>query len=669
MPSILKNLSPWLSKFTSKMPDLNGVRIVTIATLSVGATIWGLRVYGHLQHWELLLFDRMVRSQPELPPDPRILLISITEADLRSQQRWPLPDKTMATLLEKIQAGQPRVIGLDIYRNLPVEPLDEQGGDRLQQQFQQPNLFVVRDIDTENGTPAPPGVDPNQVGFNNVLIDTTDNAVRRNLWLASPPENLTKSPENQEFLASFSMQIATSYLKPMGISPQPSEINPDYMQLGKAVFFPLTPTYGLYQKFDSAGMQVMLNYRNSNNIAKEVSLTDFLADRVAPELIKDKIVLIGSTASSLKDSFYTPYSAVLKENFTMPGVKIHAQMISQILDAAIGDRPLFGFWSNAWEWRWICGWILLGAMLPWVLKHPASVFVGSLGGVSIIVSVGFYFFSNHTLIPVATPIIGFALGLGVVLTHQAYEAQQKNTIVMKLLGQNTSPEIAEALWQGRDRLLKSGKLPGIKLTATMLFLDIKGFSTISETMPPEALLEWLNEILEEVTREVMIREGIINKFTGDGVMAVFGVPMSRVHNAEVTLDTQRAVYAALAIGDRLETLNQNWKKRNLPTIQMRIGIFTGPIVVGSLGGKKRMEYGIIGDSVNTASRLESYKKEAQPSNCRILIGYDTMIYLEDRFELDSWGSDTLKGQNREVEIFLVKGYKVPEVIDFRNLKI
>lgn len=650
-----KKLSYWINKAISNLPDFSGAKIIAIASLTIAGTVWGLRVNGYLQHLELIGFDYLVRAQEQLPPDPRLVIITVSEADLREQNRWPFPDKTIAELLEKLQASQARVIGLDLIRNLPVEPKEEQGSDRLRTQLQKPNVIVVRKLDAEKGHPAPPDVSPNQVGFDDILLDAPDNTVRRNLWLAN-------SPNNGELVGSFAIQVATTYLSKEGITPQPSQVNPDYMKLGESTLFPLRANSGAYRKYDSEGMQVMLSYRNSGNIAKEVGLTDVLTGKVDPKIFKDRIVLIGSIASSLKDDLLTPYSPVLKDDFKMPGVKIHAQMISQFLDAAKGQRPLLTFWQPLWEWLWIGGWIVLGAIFPWVVRHPASLLLASGGSCLVISSAGFYFFTTHVWIPITTPALGFVLAVAVVVTHQAYEARLKNSIVMKLLGQNTSPEIAKALWQGRDRLLKSGKLPGIKLTATMLFLDIKGFSTISETMPPESLLEWLNEILEEITKEIMLREGIINKFTGDGVMAVFGVPMSRVQNAEVTLDTQRAIYAALAIADRLETLNQSWQKRNLPTIQMRIGIFTGTIIVGSLGGKDRMEYGVIGDSVNTASRLESYKKELQPSNCRILIGYDTLIYLEDRFEVESWGADTLKGQNREVEIFLVKDAKVPESV-------
>jgi adenylate cyclase len=230
-------------------------------------------------------------------------------------------------------------------------------------------------------------------------------------------------------------------------------------------------------------------------------------------------------------------------------------------------------------------------------------------------------------------------------------------IVMKLLGQNTSPQIAEELWQRRDRLLKSGKLPGIKLTATMMFADIKDFSTISEQMTPEALLEWLNEFLGVITQELIHRQGIVNKFTGDGFMAVFGVPTRRLETREVDEDARAAVACALGICDILEQMNKNWQRQGLPVIQMRIGMFTGPIVAGSLGGKDRLEYGVIGDSVNIASRLESCEKHRQPTNCRILIGHETLVHLRDRFEVESWGPLALKGKQQMVDVYRVIGLR------------
>jgi hypothetical protein len=113
------------------------------------------------------------------------------------------------------------------------------------------------------------------------------------------------------------------------------------------------------------------------------------------------------------------------------------------------------------------------------------------------------------------------------------------------------------------------------------------------------------------------------------------------------------------IGDRLQELNRDWLARGLPVVQMRVGIFTGPVMVGSLGGKERLEYGVIGDSVNIASRLESCEKDRQTSLCRILIAQETLVHIEGQFQVESWGSLELKGRQHKVEVYRVVG-RMPE---------
>ncbi|MEO0376293.1 MAG: adenylate/guanylate cyclase domain-containing protein, partial [Cyanobacteria bacterium P01_A01_bin.17] len=129
--------------------------------------------------------------------------------------------------------------------------------------------------------------------------------------------------------------------------------------------------------------------------------------------------------------------------------------------------------------------------------------------------------------PSVTPLLTFLGAGGGVVAYRAQQAQRQQRMVMRLLGQSSSPEIAETLWQRRDELLQDGKLPGQALTATLMFTDLKGFSSISERLSPEQLLNWLNEYFEVMTDVVVEHQGVINKFTGDGLMAAFGVPIPR----------------------------------------------------------------------------------------------------------------------------------------------
>ncbi|MFB2969171.1 CHASE2 domain-containing protein [Aerosakkonema sp. BLCC-F183] len=595
---------------------------------------------GLLQPLELVAYDQMVRLVENKQPDPRLLVIAITEADIRAQ-RWPLSDRTVAQVLQNLQLYKPKVIGLDIYRDVPQQP----GYELFLQQLKSPNIIVI--TDDAAGIPPPKGVPKERIGFNDLLVDS-DGVIRRNLLFI---------PTETGVLRSFALLLAQAYLADRGILPKSSRTKPAYLQLGKAVFTRLESDSGGYQNIDARGYQILLNYRSAQPVARQVTLAEVIRGQVDPSWIKDKIVIIGSTAPSLNDLFLTPYSPTQQENYKMSGVLIHAQMVSQILNAAVGEKPLFWFWDEWMEVLWILGWALIGGSLAAYFRRPLVLSILEIGAIALVILSCFYLFTQHGWVPIASPILAVSIAGGAVVLNRSYTFYQQQQMVMKLLGKNTSPEIAAAFWQHRDRLLKSGKLPGQTLTATLLFSDIKDFSTIAEQMSPTVLLEWLNEYFSAIAQEVQVHHGIINKFIGDGIMAVFGVPICRTTREEIAQDAYSAVACALAMGDRLQELNSQLLRRGLPTIQMRIGIFTGPVVAGSLGGKDRLEYGIIGDSVNIASRLESCCKDLQPSSCRVLIARETFVYIDGKFQVEYWGPIDLKGRRQSVEIYRVVSKK------------
>lgn len=627
-----------------KAQIIPGLRAIGITSLAVAGLVIGVKQMGGWQPLELRIYDWMVRQRPEAPPDPRILIVGITEADIRDLGRVTPSDADLAEAIAILEAKNPRLIGLDMHRDVPQAP----GRDALLQVLRSPRLITITNLgETElDRIPPPPNVPPERVGFNDIPVDQ-DGIVRRNLLFAST--------ETETFY-SFALRLAIAYLEEDGISPQPSPDAEDVLQLGQAVFHPLTPHSGGYERLDDRGYQILLDYRARRQVAHTVSLHDVLTDQVPDSLIRDRIVLIGTTAPSSKDLFFTPFSPAEVEIARRPGVEIHAQMLSQFLSAAMGDRPLFTFWSNTQEWLWIFVWALTGGTLAWLVRNP--IFLGVTGAGLLGTLVGFSLTMLNTAhwVIVGAPAIATFLSMGTVITYRAQQAQQQHKMVMKLLGQNTSPEIANALWQSRDHLLESGKLPGQRLVATMLFTDIKGFSRISEKMRPEELLLWLNEYLAAMTEEIQQHQGIINKFTGDGLLAVFGVPMPRLEAREVDQDAHHAVSCALAMRRRLQELNKGWKTIGLHDVQMRVGIFTGPVVVGSLGGRDRMEYGVIGNSVNSASRLESCMKDRQVDSCRILIAQETLQHIQNDFEVESWGLMELRGKDQHIQVYRVIDY-------------
>ncbi|NJN87004.1 MAG: CHASE2 domain-containing protein [Leptolyngbyaceae cyanobacterium SL_7_1] len=291
----------------------SGARAVAVATAIVTGLVLGVRQLGWLEPLELGVFDRLVQLRAQPAPDPRLLIVEITEEDLQTLNRPTPSDRDVATVMATLAKHQPRVVGVSLYRELPQEP----GRAELLQQFKSPNTIAILNLGSANSTqiPPPPGVPPERVGFNDIAIDP-DGTVRRNLMFASL---------NSETYHSFSLRLALQYLSAQGIAPKPSPDNPQLLQIRDTLFPPLQPTSGAYQRADTAGYQILMDYRSAEAVAAQVSFTDVLRGEIDPALVRDKIVLIGTTAPSSKDLFNTPYTAGQQDDYKMPGVVVHAQ--------------------------------------------------------------------------------------------------------------------------------------------------------------------------------------------------------------------------------------------------------------------------------------------------------------------------------------------------------
>ncbi|WP_333394743.1 adenylate/guanylate cyclase domain-containing protein [Microcoleus sp. N9_A1] len=620
--------------------DLQPLAIIWIV---VTGTLLGVRHLGGLQPLELNAFDLMVQLRPDPGPDPRLLIVEVTEQDINTIEKWPISDRTLAKAIAAIARLEPTAIGIDMLRTTPYEP----GNAELVTQLKNPKVIPITFIGSSESerVPPPPNIPDKRVGFNDVVVDP-DRIVRRNLMLRG---------DGKRTVYSFSMRLAFAYFNSEKIASQKTEKNE--LQVDKTVFSKLRSDSGGYQNIDAAGYQVLLNYRSAENIAKSVTLTQVLQGKVDPKLVKGKIVLIGVTALSVNDLFFTPYSARARENQPMPGVLIHARATSQILSAVLDGKGLFWYWDEWQEILWIAVWSAVGGCLAWRLEKSLNLIAIAIAACGSLAGFTFFLFMQQGWIPLMAPTLALLITAGVAVTYKYEQSRQQQGIVMKLLGQQTSPAIANALWKERVHLLESGLLPGQKVTATIILTDLQGFSTISEKLPPEVVMSWLNEYLSAMAQEVQKHQGVINKFTGDGMLAVFGVPIPRTTPEEIAEDARLAVSCALAISSRLPQMNQNWLTRGLPAVKMRVGIFTGPVMVGSLGGTTRLEYGVIGDSVNIASRLESCEKDRHEDTCRILIAEETLLHLADQFEVESWGALPLRGREQKVNVYRILGIK------------
>jgi class 3 adenylate cyclase len=203
-----------------------------------------------------------------------------------------------------------------------------------------------------------------------------------------------------------------------------------------------------------------------------------------------------------------------------------------------------------------------------------------------------------------------------------------------------------------------------QLTATVLFSDIEGFTTICEALEPEPLIRWLEGYLDAMVHIVTANDGVVLRFVGDAILAVFGAPVARSTQDEIDADARRAVCCALQMGRELVALNRRWQAEGLPPVGIRVGVHTGPLVAGSLGGLRHSEYSLLGDTANTAARLEAYGKlvdACTSRHCRIIVGDPTWQAVRQggqqaagvRCTALPVGEVALKGKVKAVRIWLL----------------
>lgn len=335
------------------------LKITFLVSVLIASLITGVRSLGFMQKWELSAFDSMMRMRPDEGVDQRLFVITVTEADIQAQQqrqKSSLSDSTLQKLLQKLSLYQPRAIGLDIYRDFPV---DSQYPDLANHLRTNNNLIAICQLGGSKqqavGISPPPEIPPNRIGFSDVVFDS-DLIIRRNLLSITPePESNCKSPYSLNF------QLARQYLAKEGIKFDISDEG--YLQLGKIVFKPIDVPTGGYQQVDPKGHQILLNYRSSQEVAKQVSVAQFLNNQFNPNWVKDKIVLIGVDSQGAKDYFLTPYSMATAPYQQIPGVLLQANMVSQILSAVLDKRPLLWVLPAWGEILWICSTSLIAGIL------------------------------------------------------------------------------------------------------------------------------------------------------------------------------------------------------------------------------------------------------------------------------------------------------------------
>lgn len=358
---------------------------------------------------------------------------------------------------------------------------------------------------------------------------------------------------------------------------------------------------------------------------------------------KDKIILIGATAQELHDLPHTPLG-------DLPGVQLHAHALTALLaHSFLNEVPP--------SWPWFS--LTLGAFVAWLLVTTVRQPVLSLLGMWLLTAAAVWLsFRGFNQFDVEASPLTFTLALnlcGVLgLTGNFLSQLRETRKLSRFIQRYHSPDRVAHLLKDRANLFST--LGGVERTVTILFSDVRGFTTLSEGMRPEELVGQLNEYLSKMVEQVFVHEGSIDKFIGDAVMALWGsMPALTGGGTGLKQDAQRAVASALAMRAALEALNIDWRARSMPELRFGIGVHQGPVVVGNIGSAapyERMELTVIGDSVNLASRLEGLTKDYA---CDIIISDVVQQQIRPTHLCRPIDLVKVKGKAIPVRIYFVEG--------------
>lgn len=388
-----------------------GDRTVGFIPLAVTLMMIIIRQLGLLQGWELKAYDHFLRSRPPEPPDSRILIVEITEPDIQLQGTYPIPDATLTQLLQQLERHQPRAVGLTFYRDLAYPPGH---AELIAQMQQQSNLFGICSFDKSHreSVRAPVGIPTPQLGFDDVLIDPDDVVRRHLLFMKQQPECQTGS--------SLSFQLAKEYLKAENIEPK--KLTDSRIELGKAIFTQMKPNTGGYKTLGKGGWDILLNYRPFP-IAQTLTLTEVLNGEFNPNLVRDRIVLIGVTSRTQATVFFTPYAISKSPSQKVPGVLLQAQKVSEIISAALDKRPMIKVWSGWKEVLWIGLWSGIGSAIAWCIRGKIRRVSAILLAIALLYFLCYLLFLQSTWVPLIPPALALVIGYWSIVLCQGTRDQ------------------------------------------------------------------------------------------------------------------------------------------------------------------------------------------------------------------------------------------------------
>ena len=544
-----------------------------------------LRELGWLQPAELAVYDRLIAGSAGRSVSQRVLIVSLTEADI-GRYGWPLRDQELASLLRRLTHWGADGIGIDIYRDRPLPPGDQELAQVLQDH---PEIFSIYKLADEDGQGVPPP--PTLANSSRaVLADVVTDAggvVRRGLLAAT---DVRKGRTVPTLGLALAVHYAGQRLRSMG----------DDVAFGQGRVALVTPRFGPYAGVDAAGYQTLLDYRGGRGRFKRIGLGDLLRSDAAASLVRGQVVVIGTEAPSVKDDFATPFSTGLVGGEPFTGVMLHAALADQLLRIQAGETTSLTVLPRAAETVIIWGCAMGAAAISGALPTIGVAFAASLiAGVGLIAWAAQAAFDTAGLILPAAPgaLAWISSAAGALWVLHGVGIRERLRL-RRSFEHYLDPRIIEDL-------LAAESLPsfgGERREVSVMFTDIAGFTTLAETLPAEQIAALLRDYFDGVCAAILECGGLVSVFHGDGLQVLFGAPRRQDDHAD------RAVEAALRIDAFATGFSDRQQGCGVPFGMTRIGVHTATALVGNVGTRARLNYGAVGDMVNTAARLETLNK-------------------------------------------------------------
>ncbi len=370
-------------------------------------------------------------------------------------------------------------------------------------------------------------------------------------------------------------------------------------------------------------------YRGKQGSFPYISITDVLHDRVDVEKLKNKIVLVGTTAPGLMDMRATPVAEVY------PGVEVHANMISGILDQKVKEQPAYMLGA---EVVWL---LLIGGTLSFLLPilSPIKAILTSVFMLVATMLLSLAMWQGwNVLMPIANSLVMVALLFALNMSYGYFVESRTKRLITSLFGKYVPTELVDEMSKNPEQVVS---MEGESRDMTILFSDVRGFTTISEGLDPKELSQLMNEFLTPLSRVISMHQGKVDKYMGDCIMAFWGAPKPLPDHA------RNAILAGIEMQQTLKKLLPHFKERGWPEIHVGVGINSGRVSVGNMGSEVRVAYTVMGDEVNLASRLEGITKQY---GVGIIVGENTRNAVTDFLyrELDHV---RVKGKDKPVAIY------------------